>query len=57
MLNKCSIFVEFKNKNSFCVKFISVIKMKEDYVENVFNEMLEDIKYIKIATFLLREEK
>ena len=31
--------------------------MKEEYIENIFNEMLEDIKYIKIATFLLREEK
>lgn len=30
--------------------------MKEEYIESIYNEMLDDIKYIKIATFLLKEE-
>ena len=29
----------------------------EYYVDDIFNEMIEDINYIKINTFLLTEEK
>jgi len=32
-----------------------VIKVDKKYVDYAFNEMLEDIKYLKIATFLLEE--
>lgn len=30
--------------------------MKDYYIDKIFNEMIDDIKYIKITTFLLKEE-
>lgn len=30
--------------------------MQKKYIEEIFNEMLDDVKYIKIATFLLKDE-
>lgn len=26
--------------------------MKQHHIENVFNEMIEDVKYLKLSTFL-----
>jgi|GEM_PF-3564069 hypothetical protein len=30
--------------------------MKDYYIDKIFNEMIDDVKYIKITTFLLKEE-
>lgn len=30
--------------------------MKDYYIDKIFNEMIDDVKYIKITTFLSKKE-